>query len=61
MSFLPQAIVLLAAALIFAPLAKRYTGTTVLGYLIAGLLLSSSVSGLIEDPELRPAFHHFPD
>lgn len=59
MSFLPQAIVLLAAALIFAPLAKRYTGTTVLGYLIAGLLLSSSVSGLIEDPELINQLLHF--
>lgn len=59
MSFLPQAIVLLAAALIFAPLAKRYTGTTVLGYLIAGLLLGSSVSGLIEDPELINQLLHF--
>jgi len=59
MSFLPQAIVLLAAALIFAPLAKRYTGTTVLGYLIAGLLLGSSVSGLIEDPKLINQLLHF--
>ncbi|ENW79264.1 hypothetical protein F908_02738 [Acinetobacter sp. NIPH 284] len=59
MSFLPQAIVLLAAALIFAPLAKRYTGTSVLGYLIAGLLLGSSVSGLIEDPKLINQLLHF--
>ena len=52
MSLLLPIIFLLAAALIFVPLTKRYASTTVLGYLIAGILLSSSVSGLIEDPKL---------
>lgn len=59
MSFLPQAIVLLAATLIFVPLTKRYASTTVLGYLIAGLLLGSSVFGLIEDPQLISQLLHF--
>ncbi|MEG0603962.1 MAG: cation:proton antiporter [Acinetobacter sp.] len=49
MSLLPQVIVLLTATLIFVPLAKRYIGTPVLGYLMAGLLLGSSILGLIED------------
>lgn len=52
MSLLLPIIFLLAATLIFVPLAKRYMGTTVLGYLIAGLILSSNVSGLVEDPQL---------
>ncbi|ENX44488.1 cation:proton antiporter [Acinetobacter sp. NIPH 2100] len=52
MSLLLPIIFLLAATLIFVPLAKRYAANTVLGYLIAGLLLGSSVSGLIEDPQL---------
>ncbi|RPE28155.1 Kef-type potassium/proton antiporter (CPA2 family) [Acinetobacter sp. BIGb0102] len=52
MSLLLPIIFLLAATLIFVPLAKRYMGTTVLGYLIAGLVLGSNVSGLVEDPQL---------
>lgn len=52
MSLLLPIIFLLAATLIFVPLAKRYMGTTVLGYLIAGLVLGSHVSGLVEDPQL---------
>lgn len=52
MSLLLPIIFLLAATLIFVPLAKRYMGTTVLGYLIAGLVLGVNVSGLIEDPQL---------
>lgn len=59
MSLLLPIIFLLAAALIFVPLTKRYASTTVLGYLIAGLLLGSSVSGLIEDPELINQLLHF--
>lgn len=59
MSLLLPIILLLAATLIFAPLAKRYASTTVLGYLIAGLLLGSSVSGLIEDPQLIEQLLHF--
>ncbi|MEB6480711.1 cation:proton antiporter domain-containing protein [Acinetobacter vivianii] len=52
MSLLLPIIFLLAATLIFVPLAKRYMGTTVLGYLIAGLVLGVNVSGLIKDPQL---------
>jgi len=52
MSLLLPIIFLLAATLIFVPLAKRYMGTTVLGYLIAGLVLGSNVAGLVEDPQL---------
>jgi len=59
MSFLLPIIFLLAATLIFVPLTKRYASTTVLGYLIAGLLLGSSVSGLIEDPQLIKQLLHF--
>jgi len=59
MSLLLPIIFLLAAALIFVPLTKRYASTTVLGYLIAGLLLGSSASGLIEDPKLINQLLHF--
>ncbi|ENV10845.1 hypothetical protein F966_00623 [Acinetobacter higginsii] len=59
MSLLLPIILLLAATLIFVPLAKRYAANTVLGYLIAGLLLGSSVSGLIEDPQLINQLLHF--
>ena len=59
MSLLLPIIFLLAAALIFVPLTKRYASTTVLGYLIAGLLLGSSISGLIEDPKLINQLLHF--
>ncbi|TVT84210.1 MULTISPECIES: cation:proton antiporter domain-containing protein [Acinetobacter] len=59
MSLLLPIIFLLAATLIFAPLAKRYASTTVLGYLIAGLLLGSSVSGLIDDAQLISQLLHF--
>ena len=52
MSLLLQIILLLLATLIFAPLAKRYASTPVLGYLIAGLLLGSGVFNLIHDAEL---------
>ncbi|NNP68229.1 cation:proton antiporter [Acinetobacter sp. Ac_5812] len=59
MSLLLPIIFLMAATLIFVPLAKRYAANTVLGYLIAGLLLGSSVSGLIEDPQLIKQLLHF--
>lgn len=59
MSLLLPIIFLLAAALIFVPLTKRYASTTVLGYLIAGLLLGSSISGLIEDTKLINQLLHF--
>lgn len=59
MSLLLLIIFLLAATLIFVPLTKRYASTTILGYLIAGLLLGSSVSGLIEDPQLINQLLHF--
>ena len=52
MSLLLQIILLLLATLIFAPLAKRYASTPVLGYLIAGLVLGSGVFNLIHDAEL---------
>ncbi len=52
MSLLLPIIFLLAASLIFVPLAKRYLGTTVPGYLVAGLVLGSSVTGLVEDQQL---------
>ncbi|WHP07557.1 cation:proton antiporter [Acinetobacter corruptisaponis] len=52
MSLLLQIILLLFATLIFAPLAKRYASTPVLGYLMAGLLLGSGVFNLIDDAGL---------
>ncbi|RLZ08466.1 potassium transporter [Acinetobacter sp. 2JN-4] len=52
MSLLLPIIFLLAATLIFVPIAKRYAASTVLGYLIAGLLLGSSVFALITDTQL---------
>lgn len=52
MSLLLPIIFLLAASLIFVPLAKRYLGTTVPGYLVTGLVLGSSVTGLVEDQQL---------
>ena len=52
MSLLLQIILLLLATLIFAPLAKRYASTSILGYLIAGLLLGSGVFNLINDARL---------
>lgn len=52
MSLLLDIILLLAASLIFVPLAKRYASTAVLGYLIAGLLLGSGGFGLIHDSQL---------
>ena len=52
MSLLLQIILLSLATLIFAPLAKRYASTSILGYLIAGLLLGSGVFNLIHDARL---------
>lgn len=52
MSLLLQIILLLLAALIFVPLAKRYISAPVLGYLLAGLLLGSGVFNLIDDAGL---------
>jgi len=52
MSLLLQIIFLLIATLILVPLAKRYSSTTVLGYLIAGLLLGSQGLGFIDDQQL---------
>ena len=52
MSLLLQIILLSLATLIFAPLAKRYASASILGYLIAGLLLGSGVFNLINDARL---------
>ena len=52
MSLLLQIIFLLIATLILVPLAKRYSSTTVLGYLIAGLLLGSQGLRFIDDQQL---------
>ena len=46
-SFLFQAIVFLAAAVIFVPLAKRLGLGSVLGYLIAGIIIGPFVLGLV--------------
>lgn len=51
MSLLLSIIFLMTAALIIVPLTKRYTSNTVLGYLIAGLLLGSSGFALITDTQ----------
>ena len=49
MSLLITVLFFLVAALIFAPIAKRYTFSTILGFTIAGLLLGPSVFKLIDD------------
>lgn len=50
MTFLEQAAVFLLAAVIAAPLSKRLGLGSVLGYLVAGLLLGPAVLGLASDP-----------
>ncbi|GAB3740225.1 glutathione-regulated potassium-efflux system protein KefC [Silanimonas algicola] len=49
----------LAAAVVAVPLFKRLGLGAVLGYLIAGMLIGPSVSGLIVDPETVLAFSEF--
>ena len=46
-SFLFQAIVFLASAVLFVPLAKRLGLGSVLGYLIAGIVIGPFVLGLV--------------
>ncbi len=46
-SFLFQAIVFLASAVLFVPLAKRFGLGSVLGYLIAGIIIGPFVLGLV--------------
>jgi Kef-type K+ transport system membrane component KefB len=46
-SFLFQAIVFLASAVLFVPLAKRLGLGSVLGYLIAGIIIGPFVFGLV--------------
>src|SRR5688572_15250866 len=46
-SFLFQAIVFLASAVLFVPLAKRFGLGSVLGYLIAGIVIGPFVIGLV--------------
>ncbi|MBE7174917.1 MAG: cation:proton antiporter [Mucilaginibacter polytrichastri] len=48
-SFLIQLLVYMASALIFVPIAKRLGMGSVLGYIIAGIVIGPSVLGLIHD------------
>lgn len=48
-SFLFQATVFLAAAVIMVPLAKRIGLGSVLGYLLAGIAIGPAVLGLVGD------------
>ncbi len=50
-SFLQSGVVFLLAAVLVVPLAKRLQLGAVLGYLLAGVLIGTSVLGLIGDPE----------
>lgn len=56
MTFLLQAIVFLTAALIFVPISRRLGFGSVLGYLVAGIVIGPPVAGLVTDPE---AILHF--
>jgi glutathione-regulated potassium-efflux system ancillary protein KefC/glutathione-regulated potassium-efflux system protein KefB len=49
MTFLQEAVVFLAAAVIAVPLSRRLGVGAVLGYLVAGLLIGPSVLGFISD------------
>lgn len=51
MSLLLQAIIYLVAALVMVPLSKRFGFGSVLGYLLAGIIIGPSVLNLINDPE----------
>src|SRR5687767_6788348 len=46
-SVLLQALVYLAAAVLFVPLAKRFGLGSVLGYLLAGMVIGPAVLGLV--------------
>ena len=50
-SFLQSGVVFLLAAVLVVPLAKRLQLGSVLGYLLAGVLIGPSVFGLIADPK----------
>ncbi|PTQ74048.1 Kef-type potassium/proton antiporter (CPA2 family) [Pseudomonas sp. GV071] len=50
-SFLQSGVVFLLAAVLVVPLAKRLQLGSVLGYLLAGVLIGPSVLGLIGDPQ----------
>ena len=47
MNFLTQALIYLAAAIVFVPVAKRLGMGSVLGYLIAGMLIGPFMLGFI--------------
>ncbi|MFT5501785.1 MAG: Kef-type K+ transport system membrane component KefB, partial [Woeseiaceae bacterium] len=51
MSLLQQAIIYLVAALIAVPISKRFGFGSVLGYLVAGIIIGPSAIGLIQDPQ----------
>jgi monovalent cation:proton antiporter-2 (CPA2) family protein len=51
MSLLQQAIIYLIAALIAVPISKRFGFGSVLGYLVAGIIIGPSAIGLIQDPQ----------
>lgn len=51
MSLLLQAIIYLVAALVMVPISKRFGFGSVLGYLLAGIIIGPSVLNLIRDPE----------
>ena len=51
MSLLQEAIIYLIAALVAVPISKRFGFGSVLGYLVAGIIIGPSALGLIKDPE----------
>lgn len=51
MSFLSEVLVFLLAALVVVPLLKRLGLSSVIGYLVAGVLIGPSALGLVQDPE----------
>jgi monovalent cation:proton antiporter-2 (CPA2) family protein len=51
MYLLQEAIIYLVAALIAVPISKRFGFGSVLGYLVAGIIIGPSAIGLIKDPQ----------
>lgn len=51
MSLLQEALIYLVAALIAVPISKRFGFGSVLGYLVAGIIIGPSALGLIKDPQ----------
>ena len=58
-SFLPQALVYLAAGVIAVPLFRRLGLGSVLGYLVAGVIIGPWGLGLISDPQTMLQFSEF--